>query len=279
MPHSSPFLLGPLAFLLGLLSGCDVSNSNTPAVLRLASTTSTRDSGLLDVLLPEFEKAHGCRVDLVAVGTGAALKLGEAGDVDVVLCHAPAAEESFMQAGHGVRREPLMHNFFVLVGPADDPAGIRDLSAAEALQKIAAGQHRFLSRGDDSGTHQRELALWKKSDIQPMWSEYWETGQGMGPTLTIADEKNAYTLVDEGTWLKQGGKLRLEVLAAKSQALENSYAAIAVNPAKNRAIRAALANEFLDFLIAAAAQQRIAEYQINGKPLFHPDRLPQELQR
>ncbi len=205
--HRSPFRFSLI--LLALLSGChedaDISPQSTPAVsasptaestsesdraggvLRLASTTSTRDSGLFDVLLPPFEAEHKCRIDVIAVGTGAALKLGESGDVDAVLVHARAAEEAFMEAGHGIRHEPVMHNFFIIVGPQDDPAGISGLSADQALQQIAAKRQAFVSRGDDSGTHKMELGIWKLSGERPAWDGYLEAGQGMGPTLVIAD--------------------------------------------------------------------------------------------
>ena len=142
------------------------------SVLKLASTTSTRDSGLLDVLLPEFEKAHNCRVDLIAVGTGAALKLGEAGDVDAVMVHARSAEDKFMDGGHGIRHEPIMHNSFIIAGPAADPAQAKGRNAGAALQKIVAGKHRFVSRGDDSGTHKRELLLWQKIEGLAKWKDY-----------------------------------------------------------------------------------------------------------
>lgn len=295
MPYSLPQNLGswfyPITLLLLLVTsiGCDPAPSNgsttdsqseanasRQSVLRVATTTSLRDSGLLDVLIPVFAQANDCRVDLIAVGTGAALKLGAEGDVDVVLCHSRAAEEAFMQAGHGVRHEPLMHNFFLIVGPADDPADIREDGAVSALQKIAAGRHRFLSRGDDSGTHNRELSLWKRAGITPEWKDYLESGQGMGPTLVMADEMNAYTISDEGTWLTQKSSSRLVPLVSQSSALNNPYAAIVVNPDKNPSLNAEPAQAFVDFLISKQAQQLIAAYQIDGSKLFHPDRPTRE---
>ena len=253
------------------------SGSSPPeSVLKVASTTSTRDSGLLDVLLPEFEKANNCRIDLIAVGTGAALKLGEAGDVDAVLVHARSAEDKFMDGGHGIRHEPIMHNFFIIAGPAADPAQAKGHDAVSALQKVATGEHRFVSRGDDSGTHKREQSLWLKAEGRPEWEDYVESGQGMGPTLIMADEMNAYVLTDEGTWLKQSDKVQLVPMVKGADDLKNPYAMMVVNPDKSSAINADLANKFSDFLISKRAQELIANYEIKGQRLFHPDRLKQE---
>jgi tungstate transport system substrate-binding protein len=286
-----------LAILLAtaFLNGCDtqpaeqagsttgeptaVSINETPpvdAVLKVASTTSTRDSGLFDILLPEFEKANGCRVDLIAVGTGAALKLGEAGDVDAVLAHARSAEEKFIDAGHGVRHEPLMHNFFIIAGPVGDPAAAKGSDAVAALKKISEGKHRLVSRGDDSGTHKREQSLWQKLGGRPEWDNFVESGQGMGPTLIMADEMNAYVLTDEGTWLKQSKKFQLVPLVRGADDLKNPYSVIVVNPAQHPAVNSDMANKFADFLISEQAQQLIANYEINGQRLFHADRLPGE---
>ncbi len=254
-------------------AGAASSSESTPAVLRLATTTSTRDSGLLDELLPVFEKVHNCRVDVVAVGTGAALKLGEAGDADVVLVHARKAEEAFMAAGHGIRHEEFMYNDFVLLGPKADPAQIRDVEPIEALKKIAAGEHRFVSRGDDSGTHKRELALWEQAGGRPAWDGYVESGQGMGPTLVMADEMQGYVLADMGTYLNFKDKVELVPLAAAAESLRNPYAAIVVNPAKHDKINEKLATAFVDFLISADAQRLIGDYRVGGQQLFHPTRL------
>jgi tungstate transport system substrate-binding protein len=242
-------------------------------VLRLATTTSTRDSGLLDELLPVFEEANRCRVDVVAVGTGAALKLGEAGDADVVMVHARKAEEAFMQAGHGVRHEEFMYNDFVLLGPEQDPAGIRNVEPVEAMKKIAEGQHGFVSRGDDSGTHKRELSLWDKAGGRSDWDAYLEAGQGMGPTLIMADEKQVYVLADMGTFLNLRDKISLVPLAAPAESLQNPYAAVVVNPEKHEKINRKLADAFVDFLISGQAQRLIAGYQIAGQQLFYPTRL------
>ena len=206
--------------VLVLIVGCNSDDAPTGNTLRLATTTSTRDSGLLDQLLPPFAAEHGLRIDVIAVGTGKALKLGEAGDVDVVLVHARQAEQDFMAAGHGVRREEVMHNTFELLGPPDDPAKIRDLGPAEALKQIAEHGQRFVSRGDDSGTHKRELLLWENVGGRPNWPEYVETGQGMGATLNIADQMLGYVLTDRGTYLHFRDKIDLEPLAAPGPGVE-----------------------------------------------------------
>ena len=237
--------------------------SRAQTVLKVASTTSTRDSGLLDILLPKFEKASHCRVDLIAVGTGAALKLGAAGDVDAVLVHARSAEEAFMAAGHGVRHEPIMHNFFIIAGPVDDLAGAAGTDAIAALRRISEGKHRFVSRGDDSGTHKLEQALWQKLGGRPELNGFIESGQGMGPTLIMADEMNAYVLTDDGTWLKQSRDFQLVPLVSGANDLENPYAVMVVNPEKHPAVNSELANRFADFLISEQAQNLIASYEIN----------------
>ncbi len=292
--HRSPFRF--FLLWLALVSGCQEEADRSPqlpptvsassavespsasdhrgSVLRLASTTSTRDSGLFDVLLPPFEVKHQCRVDVIAVGTGAALKLGESGDVDAVLVHAREAEEAFMQAGHGTRHEPVMHNFFIIAGPQDDPAGIAGLPADQALQQIAARRQVFVSRGDDSGTHKKELDIWKLGGERPEWDGYLEAGQGMGPTLVIADEKNAYVLTDDGTWLNRRDDFQLMPLVQGDDQLRNPYAVLVVNPERHVAINASLADAFADFLISSEGQQLIAGYQANGQLLFYPDRLP-----
>ena len=246
--------------------------SVTP-VLRLATTTSTRDSGLLDVLLPGFEAQQGCRVDVIAVGTGAALRLGEAGDVDVLMVHARVAEQAFMKAQHGTRHEEFMYNSFLLIGPANDPARIRSLEPAAALTRIATGKHVFFSRGDESGTHQRELQIWGQAGGRVEWEDYYEVGQGMGPTLLMADEKQGYTLVDMGTYLKFQEKVDLVPLVEEVKSLRNPYAALVVNPARHEKRNAVLASMFVDFLISQPTQRLIADYRIAGRALFTPTRL------
>ncbi|MEW6287901.1 MAG: substrate-binding domain-containing protein [Chloroflexota bacterium] len=242
--------------------------------LILATTTSTQDSGLLDVLIPMFEAGSGYTVQTVAVGTGQALKMGEEGNADVLLVHAPAAEAAFMENGFGKDRALVMHNDFVIVGPPSDPAGIRGLAVTEALKAIRAGSAEFISRGDDSGTHKAELALWKKSGIEPngqAW--YLESGQGMGATLTIASEKGAYTLTDRGTYLTIRDTLQLEILVEGDNALLNVYHVITVNPQKWEQVNYEGALAFLNFMIAPATQQVIGQFGADqfGAPLFFPD--------
>lgn len=261
------------AALAGGCSGDDASAAGRGGVLRLAVTTSTRDSGLLDVLVPVFEERHGVRVDVVAVGTGAALKQGENGNVDAVLAHARKAEDAFLAAGHGVRREDVMENTFEVLGPPSDPARIRGQSATQALRRIAGEEARFVSRGDDSGTHQRELELWQRVGRPPTWDDYVESGQGMGATLTMADEMRAYTLSDRGTYLRRRDTIELEPLAAQSEQLRNPYAILVVDPAKHECIREDLANAFADFIISREAQEMIRDYTVGGEALFHPVRL------
>lgn len=268
-------VLVALLALSTLWLGCNQKPQEPPTkhVLRLATTTSVRDSGLLDRLLPLFESQHDCRVDVVAVGTGAALKLGENGDADALLVHAPASEKKFMEAGHGTRREELMYNYFVILGPADDPAKIKGLDAVEAFKKIADGKFCFLSRGDDSGTHKRELDLWQQAGGRPEWSDYLETGQGMGTTLTMAYEKQGYVLADEATYLNFQDKIDLVKLSGESESLINRYSVITVNPNKTPKINATLATDLADFLISPEAQQLIQDYKIAEKQLFIPTRF------
>jgi tungstate transport system substrate-binding protein len=275
-----PWIISGAALLLATtVLGC-ARDGKQPAgqVLRLATTTSTRDSGLLEVLLPEFQQANGCRIDVVAVGTGAALKLGEAGDADVVMVHARRAEEAFMAARHGVRHEPFMYNYFVLLGPETDPAKIRDVEPVAALAMIAAGNHRFVSRGDDSGTHKREISLWEEAQIDPGGENYIEAGDGMGRTLVMADEMQAYVLADMGSYLKFREKIDLVPLAKTTEKLRNRYAAIVVNPSKHEHIQKELADKLVDYLISAKVQQAIADYRINGQQLFFPTRLDDHTQ-
>ncbi len=261
-----------------MLAGCDSESRQNESpdkpVLRLAVTTSTRDSGLLDLLVPGFEKEHNVRVDIIAVGTGAALKLGEAGDVDVVFVHARTAEDNFMAAGHGVRREDVMYNTFEILGPAADPARVQGMKPTEALNTIAASGQRFVSRGDNSGTHRREIELWDAGKGRPTWEGYVESGQGMSATLTMADEMNAYVLSDRGTYLKFKQKIGLVPLVTSSPNLRNPYGIMVVNPQKHPRIQNELAQKFVDFMISAAVQKMIGEYKIGGEQLFYPLKLP-----
>ncbi|MFC1805766.1 substrate-binding domain-containing protein [Planctomycetota bacterium] len=245
--------------------------------LRLATTTSTENSGLLAALLPPFERQHGVKVDVIAVGTGKALKLGENDDVDVVLVHARAAEEKFVADGFGVKRVPVMHNDFVVVGPKEDPAGLEAArTAAEAFTLLAAGKASFISRGDDSGTHKKEKELWKAAGVEPDGAWYVSTGQAMGAVLRIADEKRACALTDRGTYLAHAARLDLVVLVEGDAALHNPYGVIAVSPNRHPQVKHALAAKLIDYLTSAEGQGIIAGYKVNGKQLFFPDALEQE---
>jgi len=262
-------LLLALAFVTLLALSCGDSRE-----VILATTTSTQDSGLLDVLVPAFEKETGYSVKTIAVGSGQALRLGEQGEADVILAHSPQAEEDFVAAGHGIERQPVMHNDFVIVGPRDDPAGIAGLSsAADALKRIAQSGAVFLSRGDQSGTNAKELALWTKAGVQPSGGWYQETGQGMGATLTIADEKRGYTLSDRGTYLAQRHNLHLSILVQGDHGLFNIYHVMIVNPEKHSQVNADGARAFANFITAAQTQELIRGFGLDqfGEPLFEPD--------
>ena len=262
--------------LCSIALGCGDDQSRQTkqsSALRLAVTTSTRDSGLLDELIPIFEQKWNVRVDVIAVGTGKALRLGEAGDVDVVLVHARDAENAFLLAGHGVRREDVMYNTFEILGPPDDPAGIAEMEPVAALKKIANGNHRYLSRGDESGTHQRELLLWKKGGGRPLSDEYIESGRGMGATLIMAGQMKAYVLTDRGTYLRFKKKIELKPLVSSSGDLKNPYGILVVNPNKHSSIRNELADAFVDFIISQRVQQIIQDFTVDGEQLFYPLRL------
>ncbi len=240
----------------------------------LATTTSTQDSGLLDVLIPAFEKQSGYTVKTVAVGTGQALKMGEEGNADVLLVHAPSSEKTYMEGGFGDERFLVMHNDFIIVGPADDPASVKGMtSAVEALKKIDAAAAPFVSRGDDSGTNKAELALWKKAEITPEGDWYIESGQGMGATLKIASEKKAYTLTDRATYLATKEGLGLDILLEGDNALLNVYHVIAVNPAKWPKVNNEGAKAFAQFMISSETQKMIGEFGVDkyGQALFTPD--------
>jgi len=245
--------------------------------LKLATTTSTDNSGLLNVLLPPFEKMLGVRVDVIAVGTGKALELGKNGDVDVVLVHARSAEDQFVEEGYGVNRRDVMYNDFIIIGPTDDPAGVKGMKdAVAALENISAKKTPFVSRGDDSGTHKREKSLWEEAGIEPAapgstggW--YMEAGQGMGATLQIADEKQAYTISDRGTYLAYRDKIELEILVeGDAERLANPYGIIAVNPAKHPHVNYVYAMALIGWVTSVEGQKIIAEYKQFGEPLFYP---------
>jgi tungstate transport system substrate-binding protein len=239
--------------------------------LRISTTTSTENSGLLAVLLPPFEKACGCKVDAIAVGTGKALKLGESGDVDVVFVHARELEYRFVAAGHGVDRRDVMYNDFVVLGPPDDPAGVKSpKTAADAFRAIATREAPFVSRGDESGTHQKEREIWKAAGIAPKGKWYLEAGQGMGEVIQMATQRKGYTLSDRGTYIAYRKKTDLVVLVDGDPSLRNPYGVIAVNPKKNPNVKFGLATKFIDFITGKEGQAIIANFRIGGEPLFFP---------
>ncbi len=265
-----------LAILAGavLLAAGVYGCSSGSDELILATTTSTQDSGLLDVLVPQFEKEHDYKVKTIAVGSGEALRLAGEGEADVVLAHSPKAEEDFMAAGNGESRLVVMHNDFIIVGPVDDPAGIKGATnAGDAFKKIATAEALFLSRGDQSGTNTKELSLWTSAGIQPSGTWYQETGQGMGATLNVASDKQGYTLSDRGTYLAQKANLDLELLVEGDKALFNQYHVIVVDPKKHSNVNAEGARAFASFITSPTVQATIAQFGVKeyGQALFIPD--------
>ena len=265
-----------------ILAGCLLALVCSPALadrfIVVASTTSTENSGLFAHLLPPFEAKSGIQVRVVSVGTGAALQFARRCDADVVMVHAPDMEQAFVDAGFGLSRHPLMHNDFVIVGPEQDPAGIRGMaSAAEALARIAQARVRFVSRADRSGTHAKEMELWQQTGFNPAEASgqwYLETGSGMGQALNTARAMDAYVLADRGTWLSFGNRGRLHLLLEGDPLLFNPYGVILVNPEHCPNTRTAPAQRFIDWLLSDEGQQRIADFRVNGEQLFVPARLP-----
>jgi tungstate transport system substrate-binding protein len=241
----------------------------------VASTTSTQDSGLFEYLLPIFQQRTGIAVKVIAQGTGQALDTGRRGDADVVFVHAKSAEEKFLAEGQGVKRNPVMYNDFVLIGPKDDPAGIKGNDIAAALKSIKEKQAPFVSRGDRSGTHIAELALWNRDagiDIDKDKGGWYKSiGQGMGAALNIASASNAYVLSDRGTWLSFKNKGDLQILVEGDKRLFNQYGVILVNPEKHPTVKKDLGQEFIDWLLSPEGQKAIANYKINGEQLFYPN--------
>ena len=278
--YSTPlrWLLAVTALLV-LVMGVASCSSGTPKPanpnLILATTTSTQDSGLLDVLIPLFEKQTGYNVKTVAVGTGAALQMGVNGEADVLLVHAPTSELPLMTNGDCISRKLVMHNDFVIVGPASDPAGINGMTdAAAAFKKIAATGSIFISRGDDSGTNKKELAIWKDAGVDPTGMDWYQsTGQGMGASLTITSEKQGYTLTDRATYLATKANLELNIMTEGDPILLNIYHVMQVNPNKNSQINADGAKAFVDFMISKDTQNVIKSFGVDkyGQPLFFPD--------
>jgi tungstate transport system substrate-binding protein len=273
-----------LASFCLLLKPVPATAAGTPSkTVILATTTSTQDSGLLDVLVPLFEKSSGYSVKTIAVGSGQAMKMGEKGEADVLLGHSPEAEKKFMADGFGSSRRLVMHNDFIIVGPLTDPAKIRAVTGvAEAMRQIAASGEAFISRGDNSGTHAKEKGLWKAAGIDPEAGKwYQQTGLGMGQTLNVAAEKRAYTLTDRATYLAMKKSLGMAILAEGDASLLNVYHVIEVNPQKWPRVNSAGGKAFADFMVSQKAQKTIGKFGVEkfGSPLFAPDagRKPSEL--
>ncbi|MFA5308413.1 MAG: substrate-binding domain-containing protein [Dehalococcoidales bacterium] len=270
-----------LASLVTAVAGCGSKTPDNPEII-MASTTSTRDSGLMDVLIPIFEEETGYTIKPVYVGTGAAIQMGQEGNADVLLVHAPSLEKPFMDDGYGTNRKLVMHNDFIIVGPKSDPAGIKGMTVAtDALQKIADAHLDFYSRGDKSGTDTLEKALWKKIDIavadnstdNPSWYLEGGTGTGMLALLRIASEKDAYTITDRATYLANQSVLDLDILVEGDPGLLNIYHVIQVNPEKFTNVNSKGAKAFVDFMISKKAQDAIGTFGVDkyGAPLFFPD--------
>lgn len=246
-------------------------------VLMMATTTSTDNTGLLDYLIPKFKEATGIELKWTATGTGKALKLGENCDVDVLMVHAPAAEIKFVQDDFGIDRREIMYNDFVIIGPGKDPAGIKGKTIKDALQAINANKDVFASRGDNSGTHKKELSLWKAADLPIPDKEDWyvQTGQGMLTTINIAAERNGYTMTDRGTYIKYEANLKgnppLKIMVEGDEVLLNQYSVIAINKARCPKAKCDLAKLFTEWITGAEAQQYIKEFRLLGKQLFTPN--------
>ncbi len=242
--------------------------------IKLATTTSTENTGLLAVLLPVFKEKTNIQVDVIAVGTGKAIVHGENGDVDLILVHARSREDAFVEAGYGVNRRDVMHNDLVMIGPVSHPAGINGMNtAAEALAAVAAAKQDFLSRGDDSGTHTKERSLWKAAGMIPSGTWYKETGQAMGSVLTMTNEVQGYTITDRGTWLAMKDQLDLVILVEGDPVLFNPYGVIAVNPDLHSHVNYEGAMSFITFLTGPTGQVIIRDFKKKGEPLFYADAL------
>ena len=273
MCTTRPFIrIGMLAGILLALPLSAIASSNAESLLRLATTTSTANSGLMEYLLPEFKKDTAIEVQTIAVGTGKALRLGQEGDVDIVLVHARIAEQAFIDAGYGIERFDVMYNDFILIGPHDDPAQISSSrSVIEVLEKIRATKSAFVSRGDDSGTHKKELSLWQITGLMPQGGWYKSVGQGMGKVIQIANELGAYTMTDRGTWLAYQSKSNLALLYQGDPPLFNPYGIIAVSPARHAHINHTGAESLIAWITSNKGQRLIGEFTVKGEQLFIPN--------
>jgi len=266
------FIIGIFILCLALPAAAESGKT-----LLMATTTSTDNTGLLDYLIPNFTKATGIELKWTATGTGKALKLGENCDVDILMVHAPAAEMKFVADGFGTDRKEIMYNDFVIIGPASDPAGIKGKSIKDALQAVHAKNAVFTSRGDNSGTHKKELSLWKAAGLAVPEKADWyvQTGQGMLSTINIAAERNGYTMTDRGTYIKYadnlGGNPPLKILVEGDAVLLNQYSVIAVNPKNCAGAKYDLATQFIEWITGADAQQQIKDFKLLGKQLFTPN--------
>lgn len=255
-----------MATLLSVVSGVAIADS-----IRLATTTSTYNSGLLDHLLHSYSQNHDLEVQVIAVGTGKALRMAENGDVDLVMTHAPGAEAVFLKQGFGIEPRGVMYNDFILVGPESDPANVHSThTVTEGLQRIAQFNSKFISRGDDSGTHKKELQLWQHLGASPAFSGYLESGRGMGHSLQMASELGAYTMTDRGTWLALKQKLDLKLVLESDPRLLNPYQVMLVNPTRHSHVKVDDARVFAQWLVHPEGQTAIANFRINGETLFVP---------
>jgi len=293
MKFNRLLLTSILTFLLLFLGACSSSDNTSktnnstenkteetaekeePQDLILATTTSTQDSGLLDVLIPMFEEENNINVKTIAVGTGQALEMGTRGEADALLVHAPASEEEIVESGDAINRKKVMYNDYIIVGPAEDPAGLKDMAVTEAFKKLFNEKGVFVSRGDDSGTHKKELGIWKDLGLTPQDNEsYLETGQGMGNTLQIGNEKGGYVLTDRATYLAQKENLtNLQIVVEGDAELLNTYHVMQVNPEKHDKVNAEAGETFVDFMVNEETLKVIEEFGVEeyGEPLFFPD--------
>lgn len=265
-----------IILIFTMLVGCGQTKEEEGGRIILSTTTSTQDSGLLDYILPKFEEKTGIEVDVIAVGTGKALQMGKDGEADILLVHAKESEEEFVAEGHGLERHDVMYNDFILVGPGGDPLKLKENTPndiLEGLKTIADNEFTFVSRGDDSGTHKKELSIWKEANIEPSGEWYLEAGAGMGDVLKIADEKQGYTITDRATYLSMRDTLELDIIIEGDENLFNQYGIIPVNPEKSDKINAKGAEKFREWILSDETQELIGEYGVEefGMPLFVPN--------